>query len=248
MLYKINSADLPILNFPNLVPKDLRNIKKLFETINLNTDYNNAIIQSIIAILYQQYNTNFFMTITIPAISTFTELIMLPIFQSLIGICDEIEVLSDKTHFCGLNVKGLKPIVVDHYLKLKKENKLDFCIIDLLKPYNELPDVNSNEIKIYEYKKNNTMIETENGPICSLNNLLGNKFFQYLASECIKNGNSFAIPLIGLTIEEIETSVYFDQMTYLWDRVCLLGSGDNWISTHLFISGLKNEIELILSK
>lgn len=233
-----------MLNYQNIISKELNCITLLSEKMRYDINYNDPIIQTIIAILYQQYNTEFFMSISIPKISKYIELFSLPIFNSLINICEKVEILCDQNTISGLKAKGLKEIAVNNYLNLKKENELDFCIRDLLKPYNELPSINNNELQIFEYKKNN---DVDNVHIYT-DFLLNNKFFLFLAIESIRNSGSYAMPLIGLTSNEIETSIYFEQMTHIWDRVCILGSGKDWVSTHLFLSGFNNNIELSFSE
>ena len=161
--------------------------------------------------------------------------------QALLGICKEVRFIVNGNDIWGLHIKGLTNEAVNEYLKLIEQGKIDECIKTIFREYHEPCNMQYGNMSIYEFEQSNSILDIE-----TMEDLSINQFFIYLIIECMRYGGAFGIPILGWSLEEIGNCTYFNEMTKIFKRVCFIGCGDTWTSTHLIVSELREGIDKLL--
>jgi hypothetical protein len=197
-----------------------------YEIINLNNT-----IQVVVAILMSQDNPEFPVKISLPANLSKIEILSLSTLQMLPSIFKDCRFIQSDKNIIAVQVKGLKEEAIESFLKLKKQNKIDQCLITLLRN-NEQREMGISTVKAFEILDNEKEIIISD----NINQLLSNKFFMYLIIESIRCGGIFGLPFPGWKKNEIEKQGYFKELTKVFNKVFILGLGEDWESTHLIVA------------
>ncbi len=64
---------------------------------------------------------------------------------------------------------------------------------------------------------------------------LNDNFIIYLLSECNKNNGYYGLSLSGWRLDEIEDCKHFSNLKTVFNRVFVVGSGEDWQSSHLIV-------------
>jgi hypothetical protein len=97
---------------------------------------------------------------------------------------------------------------------------------------NEQKQIDTSTVKAFEILNNQqeTLISED------INLFISNKFFMYLLIESIRNSGIFGLPFPGWKKSEIEKQKYFEQLKDFFNKVIILGPGEEWTSTHLIVA------------
>lgn len=187
-------------------------------------------IQVIVALLYSYNNSDIPVIISFPKGLTNIEILNTPLVQMIPSIFKHYHFVINKNNAIELFVKELLDETKEAFKTLKEGKKIDPCLNKLIRNYNK-KDPRTNNIKAFQI----TSIEMTND-IGKFSKALYNKFFMYLISQSIRYNGYFGIVFPAWSKEEIENENFFMNLANLFERVCIIGSGEEWESTHLIVS------------
>lgn len=239
MLIKITPEELPKNNSPQYNAKTISYLD-LFKKINpLDSIVNDGILQVIVGMLFHLYKSGFPAVLLFPKGLSIIEAYNLPTVQSLINICEEFSLLLRQSDVAGIQVKGLCDDALNAYIGLSEAGKIDQCIKTLFRSNETHKYIAINKVDLYELRGEKFIL---NNNIIKL--LLSNYLYMYLASEATREGKA-SIPLVGWSMEEIENSQYFIDLTKIFKKVYFIGgsSNDNWLSTYMIVTKPYEEID-----
>lgn len=187
-------------------------------------------IQVIVALLYSYNNPDIPAFISFPRGSTDIEILNTPLVQMIPSVFKNYQFVINSNNIIELFVKEILSETKEAFSILKKEKKIDPCIDKLIRNYDNKKSKPIN-IKAFEIITNGGLHNSIN-----LSKILYNKFFMYLMSQSLRYNGYFGIVLPSWSKEEIQNENYFMILTNLFKRVCVVGSGEEWESTHLIVS------------
>lgn len=244
---------ISIENFVELYPKNEVSQDKIPELLHMpyldyfekvNTDsiiLSNGILQVLIGISY--YNRLFPeapITLNFRERVSIAEFISMPTIQLFTSVFKFVRPIGVDNLVYGIWAKELLPNVVESYKRLVEENKTDICMRTLFRDFDESFEISGTE-KTVVYELISDECKT---PKNVTSDIVTNKIFTYLISESFRNKGMVGIPLFGWTLQEIENCEYIHELKKIFRRVFLLGSGNEWKSTNLFVF---NQIEDIFN-
>lgn len=193
-------------------------------------------IQVVVALLYSYNNPGQPVCISLPKGLTSIEILNTPLVQILPSVFKTYSFIINRNNIVGLFVKGLLDETKEAFRTLKESNKIDPCLNILLRGY-YVEDFTPINVVAFEVKNLDIEPNSEKVPL-----ILSNKFFLYLLTESIRQNGFFCIPIPAWSKEEIEKEHYFNDLTKLFKRVCVIGMGYEWKSIHLVVSEPFEEI------
>ncbi|MHB1041799.1 MAG: hypothetical protein ACYC0Q_03065 [Eubacteriales bacterium] len=239
MLTQIEIKDVPKPHKKDLSGQKLININYLFSFERVSpTDalIFDSTIQVVVALLYSYNNPEQPVYISLPKGFTGIEILSTPLVQMIASVFKTCRFIIRGNNITELFIKGLLDETKEAFRILRDNKKIDPCLITLLR---------NHDGKDFE-PINVTAFEVKNLDRSSISDIitlaLSNKFFLYLLTESIRNDGFSGIPLSAWSKEEIENEQYFYDLTKLFKRVCVVGSGKEWYTTHLIVADPYEEI------
>lgn len=223
-LYRINGSNVnPAYEFVHAsFFKNISrvNCKEVLETNNL--------IQVLTGIVYHNDFEQFPVTVDFKVGMNLTELINIPTIRMMPSIFENIRFFRNGEKFFGVWVSKLLQEAKLAYEKLYEEDKIDNSLKSIFRIKNQ------RNSSVYQNKATAFEIKAEEH-FQNINDILNDKLIVYLLSECYRNNGYFGVPLLGWTLDEINNSIHFLTLKKSFNRVFVVGSGEEWQSTHLIV-------------
>ncbi|SDH66800.1 hypothetical protein [Desulfosporosinus hippei] len=187
-------------------------------------------LQVIITLLYSYNNSETPAIISFPKESTNIEILNTPLVQMVPSIFKYYHFIINENKVIELYVKELRDETKEAFRILKDEKKIDSCLDKLIRNSNN-NDHETVNIKAFQITNIESIIDSE-----KIAKVLYNKLFMYLLSQSVRYNGYFGINFPNWSKEEIENENDFILLASLFNRVCIIGSGEEWNSTHLIVS------------
>ncbi|WP_026884723.1 hypothetical protein [Clostridium akagii] len=164
------------------------------------------------------------------------EFITVPTVRLIPSIFEKVRAFTYNKKFYGVWASNLRPEAKLAYEQLCKENNIDSSLKSIFR------DNNHRNSPLHQQRGIAIEIKTQEY-IENMHDSLNDNFIIYLLSECNKNNGDFGLPLSGWRIDEIENCKHFSNLKKVFNRVFLVGSGEEWQSSHLIV--MQPKIQMI---
>lgn len=210
-------------------------LKSLKRPITKDEIKNNNFIQVAVALLYSINNPEFPIEISIPMGLSNIEILSSSFIKIIPSVFKEYRFVTADKHITAVHIKGLLPETENLYRQLRESEEVDPSVLRILR-INNMKDLDHTDPIAFEITNN----ELSSDNIIHL--ILSNILHMYLVNECIRNHGVFALPLYQWRKEEIEQEPYFLELKKIFQKVCVVGTGRPWCSTHLIVANPFQEI------
>jgi len=228
---EIDNVPKPLSSSLELKRVNFANYLSSFERIlPINAIKFESTIQVIVSLLYSYNNSDIPAFVSFPKRSTNIEILNTSLVQMIPSIFKNYHFVINENNVIELFVKELLDETKEAFRTLKEGKKIDPCLDKLIKNSNK-KDPGTINIKAFQITNIGMPHNSE-----EFSKALYNKFFMYLISQSIRYNGYFGILFPGWSKEEIQNENYFINLSNLFKKVCIIGSGEEWESTHLVVS------------